>query len=161
MSAENPFAPPKADVADVGTLQAAPPLWNPNAAASWSLLFTPLFGSLIHMKNWEAMGEKEKAATSRMWVYASLFFLALVVLSVLLPDSRKLDVLFRGAGIGLLVGWYYSSGKAQNAFVLARFGHNYPRKGWAKPLLLALAAVVAFMVLAFILVLVFGEPVVS
>lgn len=158
LNAENPFAPPKADVADVGTHLAAPPLWNPNAAAAWSLFLSPLFGAFIHMKNWEAMGEARKAATSRTWAGASLAFLVLAVLSVTLPDSGKLDLVFQGGGLVLLIAWYYGSGKAQNAFVLARYGHDYPRKGWARPLLLALAAMAAFTVLAVIVVLALGLP---
>ena len=34
----NPYAPPKAQVSDVAAEGAAPPIWNPNAAASWSLI---------------------------------------------------------------------------------------------------------------------------
>ena len=51
----NPYAPPKAEVADVGRTEVAPALWNPNAAASWSLLFSPAFGAFLHMKNWQAL----------------------------------------------------------------------------------------------------------
>jgi hypothetical protein len=28
-----------------------PALWNPNAAAGWSLLFTPAFGAFLHARN--------------------------------------------------------------------------------------------------------------
>jgi hypothetical protein len=65
MNQDNPYAPPKAAVEDVVTFEPSPALWNPNAAASWSLLFTPIFGSLLHMKNWQAMGNREKAASSK------------------------------------------------------------------------------------------------
>jgi len=153
----NPFAPPTAVVADVGsarTTEPAPPLWNPRAAAGWSLLFGPLFGSLVHMKNWQALGEKEKAATSKAWAMASLAFIVLTALSAALPDSPRIDMAFRAAGFGLLVGWYYSSGRAQNGFILARFGYDYPRKGWAQPLLLALAAVAAFFGVIYVVVIV-------
>jgi hypothetical protein len=44
---------------------AAPALWNPNAAANWSLLFSPMFGAWLHMKNWAALGEPERAAARR------------------------------------------------------------------------------------------------
>ena len=154
MSTDNPFAPPNATVADVSTHAAdpAPRLWNPNAAASWSLLFSPLFGAFIHMKNWQVLGEPEKAANAKNWALASLlFFVVVVVLAVVMPESKAVDAIRRFAGFGLLIAWYYASGKAQNAFVLARFGPNYPRKGWLKPLLLALAAVVGFFILGAIL----------
>ena len=36
-------------------------IWNPNAAANWSLLFTPAFGAYIHYLNWQKMGKTEVA----------------------------------------------------------------------------------------------------
>ena len=68
MIERNPYAPPQADVEPVAVeTPAAPSLWNPNAAASWSLIFTPIFGAILHMKNWEALGEPQKAAGARSW----------------------------------------------------------------------------------------------
>ena len=62
----DPYAPPQTDLsAPAAELENNPPLWNPNAAAMWSLLFSPVFGALVHMKNWQAMGEPEKAAASK------------------------------------------------------------------------------------------------
>ena len=61
----NPYAPPKAVVADIAPRQDSPPLWNPNAAANWSLLLSPAFGAFLHMKNWEELGEPAKAAASK------------------------------------------------------------------------------------------------
>jgi len=149
VSSSNPYAPPKAAVADVVSPIESPPLWNPNAAASWSLVFSPVFGAVLHMKNWQAMGEPAKAAAARNWALASVAFFAVLILSTIaLPESKVIDLLSRAGGLVLLLGWYYASGKAQNAAVLARYGKNYRRKGWAKPLLVALAAVVGFFVLA-------------
>lgn len=149
MSAENPYAPPQAAVADIPAGEARPALWNPNAAASWSLLFSPIFGSWLHMRNWQAMGDDAKAATSRRWVLGStIFFIALVLLTALLPESQVVDGLSRLAGFALLLAWYYSIGKSQNALVLARYGKDYPRKGWAKPLGAAVVLFIGFIALA-------------
>jgi ABC-type Fe3+ transport system permease subunit len=46
----------------------------------------------------------------------------------------------------LLLSWYYTSGRPQVAFIKSRFGKAYPKRGWAKPLLLAVAALVGFLV---------------
>ena len=157
MTTENPYAAPQAPVADVPSLDPAPPLWNPNAAASWSLLFTPTFGAILHMKNWRAMGEPAKAATSKKWAIGSLiFFFLIVIVAVALPDSKALDRISRFASLALLLVWYFASGKAQNGIVIARFGKNYPRKGWLKPLLLALLAVIGFFVAAVIVGTIIG-----
>jgi len=144
----NPYAPPQAHVEPIAiAAPASPPLWNPNAAASWSLLFTPVFGAILHMKNWEALGEPQRAAGARSWAIGSLIFLVVIAIAGgIWADSKALDGLSRIAGLILLVAWYYASGKRQQAFVLARFGKSYPRRGWSKPLLFALLGIVGFIV---------------
>jgi len=140
MTEHNLYAPPKAVVDDVRTSEHAPALWNPMAAVLWSLLFTPIFGAYLHMKNWQALGDAARAKQSKQWAMGvALVTVAMMVLGAVLPEVPGLDAAMRGGGIGLLVGWYYASGKAQHAHVLARFGGQYPRKGWAKPLLAAVA----------------------
>jgi hypothetical protein len=125
------------------------PIWNPGAAACWSLLLSPIFGSILHMKNWHALGESTRAETSKRWAIGSTIFFLLVFLSGLVaPDSKLLDGLSKLFSVILLVAWYYAIGKSQQFYVLARFGKNYPRRGWAKPLLFALLVFVAFLVVA-------------
>lgn len=125
--AANPFAPPKADVADVlpgGAV--APALWNPNAAANWSLLFSPVFGAFLHMKNWEALGEPNKASASGRWAAIALVvFVVLALAGAFLPE-RPMDGISRAVAIGLLFGWYFASARQQTAYVKARFGKDYP-----------------------------------
>lgn len=155
----NPYAPPTAKVEDISLrpTEASPPLWNPSAAARWSLLFSPIFGAALQMKNWQALGEPEKAAQSKQWLIASIaFFAVLFVLGIVLPESRSVDLAFRGAGIGLLVAWYMLSAKLQVAHVAARFGTTYPRKGWGKPMLYALLCFIAFLVVVFVVAFVVG-----
>lgn len=154
MPEQNPYAPPRAQVADIDQLvssENAPALWNPNAAASWSLLFTPIFGAYLHMRNWHALGQPEKAEKSKNWVIGSIVFvLLLAIVPLFLPDSKGVDALGRACGFGLLITWYYAIGKSQQAFVLGRFGKTYPRRGWSKPLLGAVGAVIALFVVAFV-----------
>lgn len=146
----NPYAPPAARVDDVSESAEAPAIWNPSAAARWSLLFTPVFGAALHMKNWQALGEPEKAAQAKGWLIGSVLYLvAAGVSGALWPDSRGLDVLFRGAGLGLLIAWYTLSARAQARYVTGHYGTTYPRKGWARPLLYALAIIVAVIVIVF------------
>ena len=97
-------------------------LWNPNAAANWSLLFSPAFGAYLHMKNWEALGETEKVNSSRTWFIFSL------ILS------------FLGIGFFVLIAWYFSIGKKQVTCIKENFGENYTRKSWSTPLLIGFSA---------------------
>jgi hypothetical protein len=149
MSTENLYAPPKSEVADFTVSEAAPALWNPKAAASWSVLFSPVFGAIVHMKNWEALGEPQKAANAKAWALVGVaFFVALTIAGALLPQFKALDAAGRLLAIALLIGWYYASGKPQQAYVDAKFGNDYRKKGWLKPLSLAVLGFIGFIVVA-------------
>ena len=141
MQDNNPYAPPKAEVEGViGDGVAAPPLWNPNAAASWSLLFTPIFGTWLHWKNWVALGDKERAATARMWLIASAVVVGASM--VLAQAVTAVAGAVRAVNFGFLLAWYFTSAKPQAAWVKQRFGDAYPRRGWAVPILIAIGAVI-------------------
>lgn len=129
---------------------ATPQLWNPNAAACWSLLFSPIFGAWLHAKNWRALGNEHKAKQSMIWVYCSIIA-TIAVLLLPLPDAVS-----RGVGIGLLVAWYVSSAKDQIHFVKDNYQSSYLKKGWLKPIGLALATYV--LLIAVIFIVVFAMP---
>ena len=152
----NPYAPPKAALDDVvpGPDAAAPALWNPNAAASWSLFLSPVFGAVLHMKNWQALGETKKAEQSRMWVIASVaFFGILAVAAALLPESKVVDLGARAGAFGLLIAWYTQSARPQARYIAGRFGTSYPKKGWGKPLLYALLCFAGYLAVVFVVAL--------
>ena len=140
---DNRFAPPKAVVEGAyGEVGVAPPLWNPNAAASWSLLLSPIFGTWLHMKNWQAMGDHERAANARKWLIAALAVLLVsIVLAVFLP--ARLDGLTRIVSFAFLIAWYYAAAKPQVRFVKEHYGDHYPRKGWLVPIATAIGLIVA------------------
>jgi len=154
MSGQNPYAPPQAKVADVDQLvngENAPALWNPNAAASWSLIFSPIFGAYLHMRNWEALGQPEKAAKSKNWLIGTIVCaLLFVIVPLFLPESKGVDALGRAFGFAPLIAWYYAIGKSQQVFVLGKFGKTYPRRGWSKPFLAAVGIVIALFAIAFV-----------
>ena len=146
----NPYAAPKARVEDERQAAAAP-IWNPNAAASWSLPFSPIFGAYLHMLNWRALGEEQKAATARVWVTIGV---ALVPVYIALGLAsyygwQAADALSRALAIGFLLAWYFSSAKAQARYVKDQFGKDYPRKPWGKPLLIAVAVMLAYFLVSF------------
>jgi hypothetical protein len=144
---ENLYAPPKSKVADIGHDDVSPAIWNPNSAANWSLLFSPAFGAYLHMKNWEALGEPAKASVAKVWVLVTLLVLAgTPVAAAFLPNPRSLDGVSRTVGFVLLLSWYFSSGRSQAEYVKSRYGKDYPRRNWGKPLLLACLALVGFIV---------------
>lgn len=152
---QNPYAPPKSKLTDIGHDGVSPAIWNPNSAANWSLLFSPAFGAYLHMKNWEALGEPVKASAAKVWVLATLLALAGITLAAaFLPNPRSLDGVSRTIGLVLLLSWYFSSGRSQTEYVKSRYGKDYPRRNWGKPLLLGCLALVGFIIFTVVVALV-------
>ena len=150
MTSANPYSPPNSPLESASLVEAAPPLWNPNAAASWSLIFSPIFGAVLHMKNWQALGRQDEAERARKWVIGLIvFFVLLFAGGALLPDTKAVDGASRVLGFAVLLSWYYSRGKPQAAYVLAKYGKDYPRRGWARPLAAAVGVLLAFMAVVF------------
>ncbi|MDH3320209.1 MAG: hypothetical protein OEO84_11045 [Betaproteobacteria bacterium] len=148
----NPYSAPKAKVDDAGTSGAPPSLWNPNAAANWSLIFTPAFGAYLHVLNWRALGEPERAAAARLWFIVSLVMLVVyVLLGIFVVQERAADGAARGLAFIFLLIWYFSSARRQANYVKEKWGGDYPRKGWWKPLLIGVGAIVGYFVLALLI----------
>jgi len=147
----NPYAAPRAEVRDAdGPAGAAPALWNPNAAANWSLIFTPAFGAYLHMLNWRALQEPKRAAAAKAWFVVGLVMLGVYVLiGVAVAEARAADGASRALALLFLIIWYYAAARGQARYVKERWGKDYPRRGWGKPLLIGVAAYAGFIAVAF------------
>jgi hypothetical protein len=153
----DPYAAPEARLADTVPGTGVPVLWNPAAAAAWSLLFSPAFGAMLHMLNWRALGNAEKEAAAKSWFIASLVVFAMfTVCALMLPQGGAFDVKIHAVGLGYLLVWYLSTGRVQVRFVKARYGSEYQRKAWRKPLAVALSAVLAYLIAILAMAFVFG-----
>ena len=133
-------------------------MWNPNAAANWSLLFTPAFGAYLHAVNWRTLGEPKRAAANVTWICVTIAYLVIVIATVLLPDQMAVEVVLRLAGLGLLIGWYFSQGRAQVKYIKETLGDEYERRGWARPLLAGVALIGVFLTTSIILALATHKP---
>ena len=139
------------------TLPLTPAIWNPNAAASRSLLFTPAFGAYIHMLNWQSLNEPEKAATAQHWFIASLVMLAVYAENgFFFPDSKPVQLATKTLAVAYLLVWYFSVARGQAKYVKDRFGNSYHRKGWWRPLAMGVLGIIGFFVAALVVGLVFG-----
>ena len=145
---DNRYAPPKAVVEGAhDSMEAAPPLWNPNAAASWCLLLTPVFGTSLHLKNWIALGEAQRARATWMWLIAAIVVtLGPLAWALLLQTSVHGG--FRLVVLAFLITWYCASAKSQAQFVKERFGDDYPRRGWGMPILVVIGLWIAWLFVA-------------
>jgi len=119
----------------------APELWNPNAAANWSLLFTPIFGAWLHARNWEVLGRPKDANRSMLWVYGGILFLLGTTFAPI-PDAW-----IRVLMVAWLALWYFGFAKAQMKHVEAMQlnGATYEKKAWLKPLVAAAVALLIFI----------------
>jgi len=142
----NPFAPPKAVLEGVAVVaEDAPMLWNPDAAGAWSLLFTPVFGSILVRKNWKAIGDEDKARQGAIWLGASIvMLLATIFIGIL--------------GFFYIIVWYFAWQRPQAQFIRERWGKDYPRKGWIVPLLAALGIYIAVVVVLTMVIMALGPP---
>lgn len=143
-------APASSAPASIPAEQAAP-IWNPNAAANWCLLFTPAFGAYLHALNWRALGEPDKARKAMGWFYVSLVMLAVYPLLGVLSLYQHHVFPARGLALLYLIVWYFSAARSQANYVKEKFGSDYQRLGWGKPLLIAVAGAVGYYVLALII----------
>ena len=142
----NPFAPPKAVLDGVAVVaEDAPMLWNPDAAGAWSLLFTPVFGSILVRKNWKAIGDEDKVRQGAIWLGASIvMLLATIFIGIL--------------GFFYIIVWYFAWQRPQAQFIRERWGKDYPRKGWIVPLLAALGIYIAVVVVLTMVIMALGPP---
>jgi len=135
-----------------------PRLWNPNAAANWSLLLTPAFGAYLHAANWRALGKPERATTNMVWLWATVAFLVVNIGTVFVPDSKAIEGVMQLAGLGLLLGWYFTQGRPQARFVKEKLGDNYVKKGWGLPLMAGVAGVGGYVAVIFFLAVAAYKP---
>ena len=142
----NPFEPPKAALDTPIEVEAAPALWNPNAAGLWSVLLTPIFGSVLIRKNWRALGDESKVRAGTAWLVVSVL--------VLLPS-----IMFGIGAFIYLIVWYLAWQKPQAKYVRERWGNGYPRKGWGVPLATGFAIYVALIVVLVGLAALYAGPV--
>lgn len=121
------------------------PIWNPEAAANWSLPFSPAFGSYLHMLNWRTLGEPEKARAAFVWFLLSLgMLLASLLIVVAYPDSPVSGMGGRIASFVYLAVWYLTFARRQMEFVKKNYGDGYPRKKWGGALGVGVACLLAY-----------------
>ncbi len=93
-----------------------PRLWNPAAAAWWSLLLSPAFGAWLHAANWRTLGNRECARTNILyfWLVIAVIVASLSLMFVKEPTIVKLiDRAEKPLAACLFFGWYVGLGREQ------------------------------------------------
>lgn len=122
----------------------APSLWNPDALANWSLLFTPIFGTWLTYLNWQALGEAAYARRSKYWLIGSTVWVLSAAIIINVADNVSIGIGAIASYIILLLLWFFMENRKQNRYLVERFGKTYPRRGWLKPLAIAAAILVVW-----------------
>jgi hypothetical protein len=105
-----------------------PELWNPNVAGLWSLIFSPIFGTWLHARNWKTLQETEKYKKTMMWLYGSIVG---SVVTFFLPTQPSIAL-----SMILLVSWWLTAGQEQYRYVKIKYP-DYRKKRWGTPLSIA------------------------
>ena len=116
------------------------------------MVFTPAFGAFLHARNAERLGRESEAVSNTRWFYGMLVYLALAVFSSVIPIIPEWA--FRLGGLAVVLGWYFSLGKKQAAYVKATYGKEYIRRPWGKPLAIACGGLAALFAAAFVFALI-------
>ena len=106
-------------------------LWNPTAVGNWSLIFTPVFGSILILMNWQAMEKKEQIRNAQIWLVVSILMFGVQLVS----GIPSLGLLYFGI-------WYFASAKLQAKYVKELWGEEYPRRSWLWPLIIGFVALI-------------------
>lgn len=123
------------------------PLWNPRAATWWGVLLSPAFSAYIHMHNWSALGQEDKAAEARTWFRLMLGCIVFACLLGSIGDMIGRDLtLPASTGLALLLIWHIGCGRGQERYVAALTAGAYARRPWARTVLAAFGIFAALVV---------------
>lgn len=111
-------------------------LWSPDKAAFFSIIFSPIFGAVIHALNWKALGEKSKSRMS--WIWAVLIWLAFSVVTASgeakLYDFEVITMHLQLTQMVIIVLWYFLSARAQSKYLVTHYPQGYTKKSWVYPI---------------------------
>jgi len=104
-------------------------LWSPDSVAFWSLLFTPIFGSVMHVLNASRLGQKSLLYSALFWLAVNTYLTNYIVWLTPKGDNM-LETLFNqsSALLPLMAIWYLLGVRRQSRYVIAQFGANYHRQ---------------------------------
>jgi putative signal transducing protein len=115
------------------------PLWNPDLAAALSIVFTPVFGAILHALNWGRLRQEARARTGWKWAAA----IGVVTIATAgygafeTRDPKAAGAMLRLVLLLSLLGWYFGAARAQSKFVVNELKGRYVRASWFTPVWLA------------------------
>jgi hypothetical protein len=120
------------DIATEAATPAAPTtilLCSPDSVALWSLLFTPIFGSVMHVFNASRLGKKSLLYSALCWLALNTYLTNYIVWHTP-KGGNMLETLFNqsSALLPLMAVWYLLGVRTQSRYVITHYGAHYPRQ---------------------------------
>jgi hypothetical protein len=107
------------------------------------LLLSPIFGSILVRKNWQALEEPDKVRSGSLWIGLSVL-MALASMAV------------GFVGFVYIVIWYFAFQRPQATYIRERWGKSYARRGWLVPVLAGFGAWIGVVVVVFLVFFAIG-----
>lgn len=127
---DNPYAPPASVVEPRSHVR----LWTPNAAANWSVMFSAVFGAVLIYLNHKELGDKHRTEVAAAWCLACI-------------GGLLTTATLRFAPLVVILVWYFGSAKPHAKAVRERFGDDYERRPWGKPILFGILGSIGWVLL--------------
>ncbi|WP_161974520.1 putative signal transducing protein [Piscinibacter terrae] len=101
-------------------------LWNPDAAAAWSLWVTPLFGCVLHLLNARTLRNPGMVRASLVWLTVCAAATGVVMTHMLRHEQSAAGLLVASSLLSPLTClWYVFSARDQSKFIVERHGRKY------------------------------------
>ena len=81
-------------------------LWNPRAIGLWSIVFSPIFGAVIHAINWKKLNKP-----NMMWINVIWVILIIIMILVLPDDTNSIPSLL------IWIFWYGLTARKQKEYI--------------------------------------------
>ncbi|MEJ2453489.1 MAG: hypothetical protein P8103_04965 [Candidatus Thiodiazotropha sp.] len=98
------------------------------------MFFTPVFGSILLLRDWQAIGDNDQVKLGWIWLAVSL---CVVIVTMFVGKY----------GLVYLIVWYFAWQKRQTEYITEKWRKDIPRKGWILPLLSGALTVAVFVVM--------------
>jgi len=118
-----------AEPASTVPLEPGQALWNPDAAAAWSLWVTPLFGTVLQWLNARTLRDADLARTSLQWVAVCAIATAFAMAHMLQHEQSVASLQVASSLLSPLACiWYIASGREHSKRIIACHGRRYRKR---------------------------------
>ena len=80
-------------------------LWNPRAIGLWSIVFSPIFGAVIHAINWKKLNKPNMMWINVIWV------ILIIIMILVLPDDAP------NPSLVIWILWYALTARKQKEYI--------------------------------------------